>query len=284
MAQSWTDDCFAADHQGLTDLQNMENNMQCLKTCFSGDSAPSNPAAGQWWYDTANKILKIRNEANSAWLEVYDFANQRVAAGKVMTASLADGVLSADTAGRAKMADLYITNAKVNDINGSKIADTSIATAKLQNNTVTPAKLAAGASTLISWQSFQTMEGTPLPVIEAVTSGGPAHYTLIQNLAMDGSTYRPFMGWYVYIPSGAKYLVLGIRGGTSGATFYVRMNVNGTAGGAASVAGTTITNGNGSALDISAQAGAWRYLYLEGVLSGSAVARLQSVIIQWYGA
>jgi hypothetical protein len=62
------------------------------------------------------------------------------------------------------------------------------------------------------------------------------------------------------------------------------MNVNGTAGGAASVSGTTITNGDGSVLDISAQAGAWRYLYLEGVLSGSAVARLQSVNIQWCGA
>ena len=279
MAQSWTDDCFAADHQGLTDLQNMENNMQCLKTCFSGDSAPSSPAAGQWWYDTNENILKIRNEANSAWISVFNFATN------TLILNLAAGVLSADTAGRAKMADLYVTNAKVNDVDGSKIADNSIANTKLQP--VTPSKLAAGASTLISWHSFKTMDmvSSPhLPVIDAAMSGGPDQYTVI-NCAYDGSTYRPIFGWYVYIPSGAKYLVLGIRGGaTSGATFYVRMNVNGTTGGAASVAGPTITNGNGSALDISAQAGAWRYLYLECVLSAFATAMLQSVNIQWYGA
>lgn len=283
MSQNWTDDCFASDHQGLTDLQNIENNFQCLKTAFSGDSAPSSPSAGQWWYDTLNNILKIRNEANSAWIDVYDFGNDQVASGKVKTASLADGALSADTTGRAKMADGFITSAKVNDVDGSKIVDASIATAKHQNNTVTPSKLAPGASTLVSWHSVSSVDGTPEMTIDSNATTPPAT-TMIQNLNTDGSTYKKVFGFYVYIPTGAKYLVLGIRGYASG-TLYLRMNVNGTTGGAASVGGTSITNGNsGSALDVSAQAGAWRYLYIEAVLGGSSIARLQSLVVQWYGA
>lgn len=281
--QSWTDDCFASDHQGLTDLQNIENNLQCLKTAFSGDSAPSNPSAGQWWYDTLSNILKIRNEANSAWIDVYDFGNDQVASGKVKTASLANGVLSADTTGRTKMADGFITSAKVNDVDGSKIVDASIATAKHQNNAVTPSKLAPGASTLVSWHSVSGVDGTPEMTIDSNATTPPAT-TMVQNLNTDGSTYKKVFGFYVYIPIGAKYLVMGIRGYASG-TLYLRMNVNGTTGGTASVGGTSMTNGNSSsALDVSALAGAWRYLYIEAVLGSSSIARLQSLVIQWYGA
>jgi len=248
MAQNYTDDCFGSSHVGQTDLQNMENNFACLKSCFSGLSAPSNAVAGMWWYDTTNNVLKLRNKDNNAWLDVYDFGNQWTV---MKTSNIKDGALTADSAGRAKMADLYVTNGKINDV---------------------------------SWHSISTMDGTPLPVIDAVSGGALTAHTLINNLASDGGTYRPFMWWHVYIPSGAKYLVLGIRGACTSATFYVRMNVNGTTGGTVSVSGTGIGGFNGAALDISAQAGAWRYLYLEGVLSASSVARLQSVVIQWYGA
>ena len=139
MSQNWTDDCFAADHQGLTDLQNIENNLLCLKSNFEGAGAPSNPVKGQSWVDSAaSAFFKLRNMANNAWQTVWDFTNDCVAAGKVKTASLADGALTADTTGRAKMADGFITSAKVNDVDGSKIVDASIATAKHQNNAVTP--------------------------------------------------------------------------------------------------------------------------------------------------
>lgn len=74
MSQTWTDDCYDGAHVGQTDLQNMENNFACLKSCFSGASAPSSPVAGMFWLDTTNHILKIRNEANNAWLSIMDMA------------------------------------------------------------------------------------------------------------------------------------------------------------------------------------------------------------------
>ena len=69
MSQGWTDDVFSGAHVGQTDLQNMENNFGCLKSLFSGLSAPANTVAGMPWFDVSTKkVLKIRNAANSAWL------------------------------------------------------------------------------------------------------------------------------------------------------------------------------------------------------------------------
>lgn len=44
--------------------------LSAIATNNSGSSAPSTTFASQWWYDTSADILKIRNEADSAWLNV----------------------------------------------------------------------------------------------------------------------------------------------------------------------------------------------------------------------
>lgn len=41
-----------------------------LRSLFSGASAPSSPVAYQLWADTTAKVLKQRNAANSAWLDI----------------------------------------------------------------------------------------------------------------------------------------------------------------------------------------------------------------------
>jgi hypothetical protein len=77
MAQTFNDAVPASTRNALEDLTAIRNNFAALKSCFSGATAPPNPVAGMWWYDTTANILKLRNEANTAWLDVYDFANQR---------------------------------------------------------------------------------------------------------------------------------------------------------------------------------------------------------------
>lgn len=74
MSQTWTDDVFDPNHDGQTDLQNIENNFAALKSQFGGATAPANPVAGMPWVDTTAHILKIRNEANSAWLSIFNLA------------------------------------------------------------------------------------------------------------------------------------------------------------------------------------------------------------------
>ena len=41
-----------------------------LGSTNSGATAPTTPYANQLWYDTANNILKIRNEDNDAWISL----------------------------------------------------------------------------------------------------------------------------------------------------------------------------------------------------------------------
>jgi hypothetical protein len=68
MSQTWTDNSFQADHAYDTDMANIEANLITLKSNFSGFSAPSNPAAGQNWFDTTQKLPRFRDQADSAWL------------------------------------------------------------------------------------------------------------------------------------------------------------------------------------------------------------------------
>jgi len=44
--------------------------LQALGSLSSGDTAPSTTYANQLWYDSANNILKIRNEDDDAWISI----------------------------------------------------------------------------------------------------------------------------------------------------------------------------------------------------------------------
>jgi hypothetical protein len=70
MSQTFTDDCYAAAHQAATDLQSFENNFAALKSMFSGATAPADLVAGMHWFDTTKKLLKMRNDANDAWMGI----------------------------------------------------------------------------------------------------------------------------------------------------------------------------------------------------------------------
>jgi len=82
-----------------------------------------------WWYDTTANMLKIRNEANNAWLDVYDFANGRAplalncvstvvaGAGISVSGSLASGNvtvgLSSGGVGATQLADGAVDPSKL---------------------------------------------------------------------------------------------------------------------------------------------------------------------------
>jgi len=79
MSQTWTTDCFAGTHDGMTDLQNMENNFAALKSSFSGLSAPSSPVAFQLWGDLSDYVLKFRNADDNDWFGIFPAdANQKM--------------------------------------------------------------------------------------------------------------------------------------------------------------------------------------------------------------
>ena len=70
MSQTYTANCYQSDHVAVTDMANIEANFATLRSTNSGAAAPSNTEAGLQWWDTVNNRLKIRNDANSAWLGI----------------------------------------------------------------------------------------------------------------------------------------------------------------------------------------------------------------------
>jgi len=158
MPQNYIDDCFSTTHVVITDMQAVENNFAALKSSFSGTSAPSNPIAGMWWFDTTANILKLRNEANNAWQSVWDFANNKPVianlsddiTGAMIAAALKDPVAATAglrtlgtgaqqaAAGNQQMVptDLSVTTGKIVDLNvtGDKIANGTIPRSKLAYN------------------------------------------------------------------------------------------------------------------------------------------------------
>jgi membrane peptidoglycan carboxypeptidase len=75
MSQTYTANCYQSDHVATTDITNMEANFATLRSTNSGDSAPGNMEKGLQWFDSSGtgetkKSLKIRNDANDAWLAV----------------------------------------------------------------------------------------------------------------------------------------------------------------------------------------------------------------------
>lgn len=72
MSQTYYDDVYSGSMAGATTLQRIENNFAAVKSLWSGSTAPSDPVAGMPWIDTTKHLFKIRNEANTAWLEIWD--------------------------------------------------------------------------------------------------------------------------------------------------------------------------------------------------------------------
>ena len=108
MGQTFTDDCFAAGHVGQTDLQNMETNFATLKSMFSGVAAPANLVPGMPWFDTTQKVMKYRNQGDTAWVgvmhgdtsqKIWVYRNAAMDGWAIDAASATDRVLALKGAG-----------------------------------------------------------------------------------------------------------------------------------------------------------------------------------------
>lgn len=70
MAQNFRDNCFVYGHTPYTDMTVIEDNFACLKSMFSGPTAPANPISGYPWFCTSTRNLRMRNASNSAWVGI----------------------------------------------------------------------------------------------------------------------------------------------------------------------------------------------------------------------
>lgn len=163
-----------------TDLNNA---LQALASTNSGGSAPSPTFANQLWYDTTSNILKVRNEANSAWCNLL-YVDQTSNVGRVL-----DDTLVVNTGGTQT----------------GLLGDQSTATWQAGSGTtqslVSPANVAAAIAALAplglgisqSWGSYARSSGTSYqnttgkPIMIAVRAVGNDAQGL--QVSSDNSTW-----------------------------------------------------------------------------------------------
>ena len=62
---------FNIDNQSAPAFRgDLNNALEALATLSSGGTAPSTTYANMLWYDSANNILKMRSEADDAWIDI----------------------------------------------------------------------------------------------------------------------------------------------------------------------------------------------------------------------
>ena len=65
---------YVIANQTFPSYRNDHNNsLSAVVSKNSGASEPSTTYAYQWWYDSTNDILKIRNADNDAWINFASF-------------------------------------------------------------------------------------------------------------------------------------------------------------------------------------------------------------------
>ncbi|MBU2539165.1 MAG: hypothetical protein KKH22_12085 [Proteobacteria bacterium] len=136
MAQNFTDDVFDPNHDGQTDLLNIENNFAALKSQFGGLTAPANPVAGMAWVDTTAHILKIRNEANSAWLSIFDLAT-----GKPVGVSTDADTVDGFHASQSAVANYVAVRDASGNLPGNVLGNAATATTATTATTVSAASI-----------------------------------------------------------------------------------------------------------------------------------------------
>jgi len=139
MSQDFTDSRPSWGARVDEDVAIIEDNFAALKSTFSGASAPSSPVAGSWWYDITSHILKVRNEANTAWLSVWDLANNKPVITNLLneiTAAMISSTLkspAANVEGLRKLGTGSLDACAGDDprLGGSTIADGAVTQPKL---------------------------------------------------------------------------------------------------------------------------------------------------------
>jgi hypothetical protein len=153
-----------------------------LGTTNSGATAPATTFANQLWYDTANNILKIRNEDNDAWISIATLDQTGDLVSAIGSTTLANLVT---LAGTQTLTNKTLTSPAINGQTVDKITDTqggvfTPSSAIMRNRIINGAMVIdqrnAGASvtlttaTLYPVDRFATYEGTAGATVTAQRS------------------------------------------------------------------------------------------------------------------
>jgi len=167
------------------------NALVALASNSSGATAPATTYANQWWYETDTSILKIRNEANTNWVDVIKLDTAMTAT--VSEINKLDGV-TATTTEFNKLAGLTSSTTELNQLDsitrGSILyGNSSAATARLAKGSANTVLTSDGTD--IAWAAPATPVGV-VPtgtVIYHAANTPPTDFIKANGAAVSRSTY-----------------------------------------------------------------------------------------------
>lgn len=141
-----------------------------LASTSSGATAPSSAVANQIWYDTSANILRIYNEAGSAWIDLCTLDQSSNKVQSITTVGLTLGATALTVTGSElnKLAGASVTTTELDQISaitrGSIIYGNASGTARLAKGT--SGQVLTATATDIAWAA------APAPAVAAITSDG----------------------------------------------------------------------------------------------------------------
>jgi hypothetical protein len=220
----------------------LNNALQALASNSSGDAEPATPYANQWWYETDTNTLKLRNEANNAWLS-FATVDQTTGAvsllyngsAKIVPTSTGVDVIGAIVAQGASLNKIALTP------NASGTGVFTIASpATNTDRTLTLPDEAGTVLTSASTANFPA--GSVLQVQHAVLT---TFYSNITNIPIDDSLPQ--------ITEGGEILTLSITPKSATSKLLIDCCFSVTTSDATSIAGIFLFKNS----DVNALAGAW---------------------------
>jgi hypothetical protein len=193
----------------------INNALQALASLSSGDTAPSTTYANMLWYETDTNILKMRNEANSAWINV-GYLDQGSSAFRILddtqvmnTSGTQTGLLGDQTnatweAGTSTTESL-VSPAKI------KNAITSIAgvtwvspVATTSGTTVDFSSIPSGVNTLYVGFNEVGLNGSTNLLLQLGDSGGIETTGYVSNSEWSGNAVQSTSGFTVRVSSSGR--------------------------------------------------------------------------------
>ena len=161
-----------ANQTAASARSDINNALQALASLSSGDTAPSTTYANMLWYETDTNILKMRNEANSAWINV-GYLDQGSSAFRILD----------DT-------QVMNTSGTQTGLLGDQATATWEAGSGTTESLVSPAKVKAAITSIagVTWVSpVATTSGTSVD-FSSIPSGVTTIYVGFNEVSLSGST------------------------------------------------------------------------------------------------
>ena len=162
-----THDYVIANGTGAAVRSDLNNALAAIVSNNSSSTEPATTYAFQWWADTTNTLLKIRNAANSAWVTVGDYSTANLG---LLTTSSASSTYLAKAGGTVTGAlEIGTTGSLVFEGTTADGFETTLAvTDPTADNTITLPN-ATGTVSLLSLA--QTFTAAQRGTITALTDG-----------------------------------------------------------------------------------------------------------------